>query len=249
MTSKYDQFRKSHVPGDPLILFNVWDAGSASAAVKAGAKAIATGSASVAAANGFGDGEEVPMAFALTNAERIVGTADVPVTVDFEGGYAADPDGVAKNIALLAATGAIGCNFEDQIVGGDGIWPVQEQCERLKAARRGAGNAFFINARTDIFLKARPDAHDAAATDAAIERAIAYAEAGASGYFIPGLANLDLVERITKASPIPVNAMWLPNGPTNAQWAAAGIARISHGPFPQMALMKTFEQMAREALA
>ena len=249
MASKFDQFRELHRAGDPLILFNVWDAGSAAAVAKAGAKAIATGSASVAAANGFGDGEEVPMDFALANAERIVGAVDVPVTVDFEGGYAADPGQLAKNMALLAATGAIGCNFEDQIVGGDGLWPVRDQCERLKAARRAAGDAFFINARTDIFLKAKPDAHDAAAADAAIERALAYADAGASGYFIPGLANLELVERITKASPIPVNAMWLPGGPTNAQWAAAGIARISHGPFPQMALMATFEEMAREALA
>ena len=249
METKFDQFRDLHILGDPLILFNVWDAGSAAAAAKAGSKAIATGSASVAAANGFGDGEEVPMAFALANAERIVKAVDVPVTVDFEGGYAADPEGVAKNLALLAATGAIGCNFEDQIVGGDGIWSIRDQSERLKAARRGAGDAFFINARTDIFLKAKPDAHDSAAADAAIERAIAYAEAGASGYFVPGLADLALVERITKASPIPVNAMWLPNGPTNSQWAGVGIARISHGPFPQMALMNTFEEMAREALA
>lgn len=248
MPTKLDEFRALHVPGDPLILFNVWDAGTAAAGAKAGAKAIATGSASVAAANGFGDGEEVPMDFALANAERIAGAVDVPVTVDFEGGYATDPGKLAENLALLASTGVVGCNIEDQIVGGDGLWPVNEQCERLKAARRGAGHAFFINARTDIFLQAKADAHDAAAADMAIERAIAYADAGASGYFIPGLANLELVERITKASPIPVNAMWLPNGPSDAQWAAAGIARISHGPFPQMALMKTFEQMAREAL-
>ena len=160
--AKYDQFRELHRPGDPLILFNVWDAGTAAAAAKTGAKAVATGSASVAAANGFGDGEEVPMAFALANAERIVGAVEVPVTVDFEGGYAADPEGLAKNIALLAATGAIGCNFEDQIVDGDGLWSIPDQCERMKAARRGAGDAFFINARTDIFLKAKPDTHDAA---------------------------------------------------------------------------------------
>jgi 2-methylisocitrate lyase-like PEP mutase family enzyme len=249
MASKFDQFRALHVPGDPLILFNVWDAGTAAAAAKAGAKAIATGSASVAAANGFGDGEEVPMAFALGNAERIVATVELPVTVDFEGGYAADPGQVAENFRLLAATGAIGCNFEDQIVGGDGLWPIPDQCARIKAARRGAGDAFFINARTDIFLKTKADAHDSAAADAAIERVIAYADAGASGYFIPGLANLELVERIAKASPIPVNAMWLPGGPTNAQWTSAGIARISHGPFPQMALMGKFEEMAREALA
>ena len=248
MTTSFEQFRDLHIPGDPLILFNVWDAGSAAAVAKSGAKAIATGSASVAAANGFGDGEEVPMAFALANAERIVGAVDVPVTVDFEGGYAADPGQVAKNIALLAATGAIGCNFEDQMVGGDGLWPVREQCERLKAVRRGAGDAFFINARTDIFLQAKPEAHDGAAADAAIERAIAYADAGASGFFIPGLASLELVERIAKASPIPVNAMWLPSGPNNTQWAGAGIARISHGPFPQMALMTKLEEMARAAL-
>jgi 2-methylisocitrate lyase-like PEP mutase family enzyme len=249
MSAKFEQFRSLHVPGKPLILFNVWHAGSAVAAARAGSKAIATGSASVAAANGFGDGEEVPMVFALANAERIVGAVELPVTVDFEGGYAADPDQVAANFALLAATGAIGCNFEDQMVGGEGLWPVLGQCERLKAARLAVGDAFFINARTDIFLKAKPDAHDSAAADAAIERAIAYADAGASGYFIPGLADLALVERIANASPIPVNAMWLPNGPSNSQWASAGIARISHGPFPQMALMKTFEQMAREALA
>ena len=249
MATKFDQFRDLHTPGEPLILFNVWDAGSADAAARAGSKAIATGSASVAAANGFGDGEDVPMVFALANAERIVGAVELPVTVDFEGGYAADPGQVAANFALLAAAGAIGCNFEDQMVGGEGLWPVLGQCERLKAARLAVGDAFFINARTDIFLKAKPDEHDAAAADAAIERAIAYAEAGASGYFIPGLANLELVERIAKASPIPVNAMWLPSGPTNAQWADAGIARISHGPFPQMALMTTLEEMAREALA
>ena len=249
MATHFEAFRDLHVPGNPLILFNVWDAGSAAAVAKSGAKAIATGSASVAAANGFGDGEEVPMAFALANAERIVGAVDLPVTVDFEGGYATDPGEAADNAALLAATGAIGCNFEDQIVGGDGLWPVGEHCLRLKAVRSKVGEAFFINARTDIFLQAKPEAHDAAAADAAIERAVAFADAGASGYFIPGLGDLKLVERITRASPIPVNAMWLPGGPANAQWASAGIARISHGPFPQMALMTTFEEMAREALA
>ena len=227
----------------------MWDAGTAAAAAKAGAKAVATGSASVAVANGFGDGEEVPMDFALANAERIAGAVDIPVTVDFEGGYSADPGKLAENFVLLAATGAVGCNFEDQIVGSDELWPIQDHAERLKAARRAVGDAFFINARTDIFLKAKADAHDAAAADAAIERAIAYADAGASGFFIPGLANLELVERITKASPIPVNAMWFPGAPRNKQWAGAGIARISHGPFPQIALMTTFEKMAQVALA
>src|SRR4029453_7172197 len=101
------RFAALHVPGDPLLLFNAWDAGSAQAVAKSGAKAIATGSASVAMANGFGDGQEVPMDFALANAGRIVEAVDLPVTVDFEGAYSDDLAKGARNIARLADTGAI----------------------------------------------------------------------------------------------------------------------------------------------
>src|SRR5919106_6710572 len=85
--SLFQRFAALHVPGDPLVLFNIWDAGSAQAVAKAGARAIATGSASVAMANGFGDGEQVPIDFALDNARRIVAAGGLPVTVGFEGGY------------------------------------------------------------------------------------------------------------------------------------------------------------------
>ena len=91
-------FAELHAPGNPLVLFNIWDAGSAQAVAKAGARAIATGSASVATANGFGDGQHVPLEFALTNARRIVEAVDVPVTVDFEGAYSEDPYEGARNI-------------------------------------------------------------------------------------------------------------------------------------------------------
>src|ERR1044072_2660932 len=102
--SKFDNSAKRHVPGDPLVLFNAWDAGSAEAVAKSGAKAIATGSASVAMANGFGDGQEVPIDLALANAERIVRAVDLPVTVDFEGGYATDAEGLTANGRRLAKT-------------------------------------------------------------------------------------------------------------------------------------------------
>jgi 2-methylisocitrate lyase-like PEP mutase family enzyme len=246
--SKFDDFAKLHVPGSPFVLYNVWDAGSAQAVARAGAKAIATGSASVAAANGFGDGEEVPMDFALANAKRIVDAVDVPVTVDFEGGYADEPDAVELNVAALAATGAVGCNFEDQVVGTDQLYAVADQATRIAAARRGAGAAFFINARTDIFLKASRETHDAAMVDHALERARAYADAGASAFFVPLLADLKLLERMCRESPLPVNFMAFPGCPPNAEVAAAGVARISHGPFPQMQLMKRLEEMAREAI-
>ena len=173
------------MPGDPVILFNAWDAGSAKVVAEAGAKAIATGSASVAGAQGFSDAEALPLGLALANAARVVEAVDLPVTIDFEGAYAVDPDGVAASMARLAATGAIGCNFEDQVIGGEGLHEIAEQAARIAAARKAVGADFFINARTDIFLKAKPDTHDAAMVDAALERARAYADAGASGFFVP----------------------------------------------------------------
>jgi 2-methylisocitrate lyase-like PEP mutase family enzyme len=246
--SKFEDFAKLHVPGDPVVLFNVWDAGSAAAVAKSGAKAIATGSASVSMANGFGDGEEVPLDWALANADRIVKAVELPVTVDFEGGYATDSNGLAANGRRLAETGAIGCNFEDQVVGTDGLYEVAEQVQRIAALREGVGSDFFINVRTDLFLKAKPETHDSALAEQAIERGLAYAEAGANGFFIPGLASLELVRRISNAVPLPVNAMHLPGGPSRGEWAGAGIARVSHGPFPYMAMQEWLTGQAQAAL-
>lgn len=245
---RYETFAALHVPGTPLILFNVWDAGSAGAVAKAGAKAIATGSASVAMANGFGDGEALPMADAIANAERIVAAVELPVTVDFEGGYAAEPEAVAANLVRLAATGAVGCNFEDQVVGGDKLYPAETQAARIAAIRRAVGDAFFLNARTDIFLKAPAAEHDLAKVDAALERVRAYADAGASGFFVPGLVDLALLERVCAGSPLPVNVMWTPAAPPTPALAGVGVARISHGPFPYLAAMTRLEEAAQAAL-
>ena len=242
MPSKFETFAALHVPGDPVILYNVWDAGSAKAVAEAGAKAIATGSASVAQAQGYDDAEALPLALALANAERVVAAVGLPVTIDFEGGYAVAPDEVAANMARLAATGAIGCNFEDQIVGGEGLHPIPVHVARIAAARAAVGADFFINARTDIFLKSRD--HDAAKVDAALERAAAYARAGASGFFAPGLADLALLEKLCAASPLPVNFMAWPGTPPAAEIAAAGIARISHGPFPWKLAMQALKAAA-----
>ncbi len=243
-TEKAALFAALHRPGDPVILYNIWDAGSAKAVAAAGAKAIATGSASVAAANGFADAEGLPIELALANAARITASVDLPVTVDFEGGYALAPKEVAANVARLAETGAIGCNFEDQVVGRAGLHPIADQAARIGAIRAAVGAHFFLNARTDIFLQAKPDTHDDLKVDAAIERAEAYADAGASGFFVPGLANLALLERVCAASPIPVNFMAFPGAPSATDVAGVGIARISHGPFPHMDAMKALTRAA-----
>jgi len=245
----FQRFAALHVPGDPVVLFNVWDVGSALAVAKAGAKAIATGSASVAMANGFGDGENLPMEFALGNARRIAASVDLPVTVDFEGAYSNDPAQVARNFAQLADTGVVGCNFEDQLVGGEGLHPIAVQAERIAAARGAVGTDFFINVRTDLFLKAPQETHDEAMLNEAVERVRAYADAGASGFFVPMLGDLEMLSRLCAVSPVPVNFMTYPGCPSNADVAATGVARISHGPFPHMALMGQLEEAAREAFA
>jgi 2-methylisocitrate lyase-like PEP mutase family enzyme len=243
-SDKARAFAALHRPGEPVILFNAWDPGSARTVAEAGAKAIATGSASVAAAHGFQDAEALPIDLALANAERVARAVDLPVTIDFEGAYGAEPEAVAANIKRLAETGAVGCNFEDQIIGGEGLYPVEAQAERIRAARSAVGPHFFINARTDIFLKTKAATHELAAIDDALDRARAYAEAGASGFFVPGLVDLHQLAQICVASPLPVNFMAFPGSPPAPVVAAAGVARISHGPYPYMLVMKALKQAA-----
>ena len=251
-TEKARAFAGLHIPGNPIILFNAWDAGSAKAVADAGAKAIATGSWSVAAAQGFTDAEALPMEFAIANAARIAAAVELPVTLDFEGGYAIEPGTLAANFGRVLSAGVIGCNFEDQMIGGEGLHPVRDQARRVEALRREAERAgipAFINARTDIFLKAKPEAHDNAAVDHALERARAYADAGASGFFVPGLAGERLLARVCEASPLPVNAMMFPGMPDKKRLAELGVARISHGPGPYRQAMAALTELARGAFA
>src|SRR6476660_2690976 len=145
MASDFQTFAALHVPGDPVVLYNIWDVGSAQAVVRAGAKALATGSHPVADANGWPDGQQVPIDFAFANAKRIADAVEVPLTVDFESAYSVDPGLGAANVVRLAATGAVGCNFEDQVIGGDGLHPLKLQAQRIEAIRKAVGDEFFIN--------------------------------------------------------------------------------------------------------
>jgi 2-methylisocitrate lyase-like PEP mutase family enzyme len=244
-------FQALHVKGAPLVLFNIWDVGSAKAVEKAGAKALATGSRSVAGALGYDDGESLPMAVALEQVSRIVRSTDLPVSIDFEGGYARDPQALAANVELALNTGIIGFNFEDQIVGGEGLYSITQQSARIAAVRQTcekAGVQAFINARTDVFLKAPRDQHNEELVEHALERAKAYQEAGASGFFIPGLLTPSHIANICSTSTLPVNVMTMAGAPTNLQLAQQGVARISYGPGPWRDAMAHVEESARAAL-
>src|SRR3954468_6192966 len=120
MASKFETFAALHVPGDPVVLYNIWDVGSALSVVKAGAQALATGSHPVADANGWPDGGQGPVGVGFANAKRIADAVEVPLTVDFEGAYSAEPEEGGENVRRLAETGAVGCNFEGHVIGGEG---------------------------------------------------------------------------------------------------------------------------------
>ena len=149
-----------HRKGQPLLLYNIWDAGSALAVVstgkKAGAKALATSSWAVATAHGFGDGQLIPRDFMPAITQRIAACVTVPVTADFEGGYAVSPLDIEHSTAALLATGIAGLNFEDYVLGGAGLYSIAAQVLRIAAVRAACLRASiptFINARTDLFLQ------------------------------------------------------------------------------------------------
>lgn len=229
MDNKAQVFAALHVRGAPLVLYNCWDAGSALAIVEGGAPALATGSWSVAAAQGYDDGERLPMAQLLALVERIAQAQDVPVSVDFEGAYGDAPEIVAAHARMLAQTGAVGMNFEDRRVQGEGLWPVEAQCARIAAMRAAVGPDFFINARTDLFLQSDAADHAALVTEA-VARGKAYAQAGASGFFVPKLGDALLIGQVCAQVPLPVNVMMHPELAAADALARAGVARISYGP-------------------
>ncbi|MFO1187419.1 MAG: isocitrate lyase/phosphoenolpyruvate mutase family protein [Alphaproteobacteria bacterium] len=242
-----------HRPGDPLVLVNIWDSASAAAVAKAGAKALATSSAAVAVAQGYTDGEKLPRELLMAAARMIAAANSIPLTVDCEAGYGRAPETVAETAAAVIEAGAIGMNLEDQVMGENRIFSIPDQAARIRAARDAADKTsvpLVINARTDIFLKTPRDKHTGAEVDGALERAEAYAKAGASSFFVPGLLSPDLLSHVCKGSPLPVNAMaGMAGSPTVKDLAALGVARISLGPFPFRAMMAALGHLAERALA
>lgn len=206
---------------------------------------IATSSSAVASAQGYADGENLPLDLALQILGRIVATVEVPVTVDFEGGYSEDDHELASSISKLLDLGVIGINFEDRLVKGEGMYRIERQAKRISAIRKAAekkGIPLFINARTDVFLGQTDDVAEA------IERSRAYAAAGASGFFIPGLTRDSDIRKIVEESPLPVNVMVMGGVSPVDKLAKLGVARVSYGPIPYSKAMGTLKRDAEKLL-
>ena len=243
------EFAKLHRSGEPLVLYNAWDAGSAIAVAEAGASAIATGSHSLAGAQGYDDGEHIPLTRLVETARQIADAVDLPLTVDMEAGYATNLTDLAHNASALIDAGAIGCNLEDRLIRAGGLRSIEEQAERIAAV---SGEGLFVNARTDTFLdplKAGEDPNQIELVHAAIERAAAYRAAGAGSFFIPGLSDPELIGQVCDAVAIPINVMRLPEMVSNSALAKLGVARISYGGAPWHTAMAGVTEAAKEALA
>jgi 2-methylisocitrate lyase-like PEP mutase family enzyme len=225
-TEKAELFLSLHRPGDPLLLPNPWDQGSAKLLASLGFQALATTSSGFAATLGRLDGS-VSRDEALAHAAAIVAATGLPVSADLENCFADDPAGVARTVTLAAETGLAGCSVED--FSGDDDKPVYDiglAAERVAAAVEAAhaGRArVVLTARAENYLRGRPDLADT------ITRLQAYQEAGADVLYAPGLTSLAEIRQVLAAVDRPVNVLAMPRVPRVRELAEAGVSRVSVG--------------------
>ena len=233
--SKAQAFGALHTAGDILILPNAWDAASAAVMADAGAKAVATSSAAVAWSHGYPDGDLLPLPLLLGTIGAVARAAgDTPVTADIEGGYTDDLGQLGETIKAVIGAGAVGINLED------GRRDPGLHARKVEAARKAAdaaGVALFINARTDVYLKSLAEGH--AAYTETVTRAELYRNAGASGIFVPGPSDPDLIGRLADEIKLPLNIMLLPGLAGAAQLQALGVRRVSSATAPFRAAYAT----------
>ncbi len=235
-TENTARFHKLHE--DLLILPNAWDAASARVTQDAGAKAIATSSAAVAWAQGYADGHHFPVEKLIATVQAIARAVDIPITCDAEGGYSDDPKQAAENVAALIDAGAVGINLED------GKQPHELHLRKIEAIRTIAEKKsvnLFINARTDVILKQLVPAEQA--IEETLRRAAAIERAGASGLFVPGIADSAQISAVVRGTKLPLNIMARPGAPPAIQLRELGVRRVSAA----TALFNAAMAAAREA--
>jgi 2-methylisocitrate lyase-like PEP mutase family enzyme len=242
LASKAERLRSLHIPGDPVVLPNAWDAASAKTLVDAGFSALATSSSAVAEALGYADGEGTPAEEMFSAIARLTRTVEVPVTADIERGYALSPDEIVDR---LIAAGAIGCNLEDSDPTSEELVPIDDQAEWLaevRTAAEEAGVPVVVNARVDVHLRKWGAAETR--LDEAVRRAKRYLEAGADcvyPIFLNDPAELrSFVDRVEG----PVNAVFLP-GSSISEFASTGVARVSFGGGLHAAMRASLERLAK----
>lgn len=226
-TQRAERFLALHQPGEPLLLPNAHDVGSARILASLGFEALATTSGGFAATQGRTD-YAVPRDEAIRHGAALAAAVDVPVSADTENGFADAPEAVAETIRAVAATGLAGCSIEDFTTRkSDPIYPKELAAERVAAVCEAAsgedGRQLVITARAENHLHGRRDLADT------IARLQAFQEAGADVLYAPGISALDDIRAVVTSVDRPVNVLALPGSPPVSALAAAGVARISVG--------------------
>ena len=218
------EFRRLHKGPKILVLANCWDAGSARLIESLGARAIATTSAGVAWALGYPDGDALPLDLLIAAVAGITRVIKVPLTIDMEGGYGKTPNAVGAAVGKVIDAGAIGMNIED---GGSSPDLLCRKIEQVKRTAKRKGVDFFVNARTDVYLRELvPPAKRVVET---LARAKRYRDAGADGLFVPGAAQPAEIRSITAAAGLPVNLLAWPGLAPAAELQKLGVRRLSAG--------------------
>jgi len=223
---KAQRFLALHRPGEPLLMPNPWDLGSAKLLASLGFAALATTSSGFAATLGRLDGA-VSRDEAMVHAAVIVAATDLPVSADLENAYADSPAGVAETIGLAIQVGLAGASVEDFTRRDDDpIYDVRLAADRVAAAAETAHAGLVrlvLTARAENFLHSRPDLADT------IARLQAYQEAGADVLYAPGLRRMEDIRQVIREVDRPVNVLAIDGAPTVAELAEAGVSRISVG--------------------
>jgi len=246
--AKAERLRALHVPGEPLVLLNAWDAGSAAVIAKAGAQAIATTSAGAANALGYPDGQLVTREQMLSMVAPIVGAVDLPVTADLEAGYGDSPDDAATTARGLVEVGGVGLNLEDTAdTGDDPLLPINAFVAKIAAVQavgEETGVPLVLNARTDVFIGQVGD--PATRLERAAERGRAYLDAGADCIFVPAVSDAGTIGALVEQIGGPVSILAGPGSPTLDELARLGVARISVGSGAYRAVLALARRMAEE---
>ncbi len=238
-----ERFLALHRPGEPLLIPNPWDAGSARVLASLGFVALATTSSGFAATFGRPDGA-VSRDEALANAADIVAATGLPVSADLENGYADEPDGVADTVTRAIGTGLAGLSIEDYSGHGDApIYEAGLAADRVSAAAAAAHAGpvrLVLTARCENFLRGNPDLAD---TIARLQR---YQEAGADVLYAPALTRADDIRAVVTSVDRPVNMLAFGGVPSVAELAGLGVARISVGGAFAYAAIDALATAARE---
>jgi 2-methylisocitrate lyase-like PEP mutase family enzyme len=237
------RFRELHRSGC-FVIPNPWDIGSARMLARLGFPALATTSAGFAWSMGRRD-NQVTLDQVLAHIQAMAAAVDLPINVDFEGGFAVEPSGVAANVAAASKTDIAGLSIEDSTHDpAQPLFDFQLAVERIRAARRAidqSGSGILLVGRSEGFIAGQPDLGET------IRRLTAYAEAGADCLFAPGIKTRDEISSVVRAvAPKPVNVVVGSDFTTVAELAELGVRRISVGGSLARAALSGFLRAATE---